>query len=86
MLKLEFQPSFFRGFKKLSMALRLEAKEKMKLFAQDPDSPFLKTHKLKGRLAGRWSFSVNYRYRMVFIFMDKNTAPLLIIGDHQIYQ
>jgi len=34
---------------------------------------------------GRWSFSVNYKIRIVFVYAEKNEVALLIIGDHNIY-
>lgn len=46
---------------------------------------FLKTHKLKGHLGGRFSFSVNYAYRIVFRYDSKNAVVLLSVGTHAVY-
>lgn len=43
--------------------------------------PRLKTHKLTGRLKGRWAASITYEYRLVFRF-DDETVTLLAIGTH----
>jgi len=85
MLKVKFKAAFVRNYKKLPKALQQEVKEKIELFRTDPNHSFLKTHKLKGKLKNRWSFSVNYEYRIVFLYESKNTAVLLAVGNHDIY-
>jgi len=86
MIKIIYKPSFVRALKKLPKALIQEAKEKIELFRVDQNHSFLKTHKLKGPLSGRWSFSVNYQYRIVFRYESKNVVILLNIGDHDVYK
>lgn len=82
-----FTPQFRRQFKKLSVALQEETFEKIALFEDLNQHASLRIHKLKGRMDGRWSFSVNYRYRIVFMWERQNeSAILLAIGDHAIYQ
>lgn len=84
--KLYYKPSFIRQLKKLPLALQDEAKEKISLFKENPEHPFLKTHKLKGRLAGYYSFSVNYTYRIIFKYLTENQVTLLAVGNHNIYK
>lgn len=84
--ELYYKPSFIRELKKLPLPLQIEAKEKIILFQKNSEHSFLKTHKLKGRLSGRYSFSVNYAYRIVFNYVPNNQAVLLAIGDHDIYK
>lgn len=86
MITVLYKPTFIRQYKKFSSALQLEVKEKIELFRTDPKHSFLKTHKLKGRLKGFWSFSVNYEYRIVFQYESKNSAALLAIGTHDVYK
>lgn len=86
MIKVVYTPIFVRQYKKLPKALQEEIKEKISLFAEDPFHSFLKTHKLKGRLKGFISFSVNYDYRIVFEWDDKETAALLKVGNHDVYK
>jgi addiction module RelE/StbE family toxin len=86
-MQVSFTPQFRRQFKKLSQALQEEAFEKMERFEDLDQHEALRVHKLKGRMEGRWSFSVNYRYRIVFMWEIKNeSAVLLAIGDHAVYQ
>lgn len=84
-MKITYSPKFLRRFKRLEQELQIEAKEKIKLFGQDPSPQFLKTHKLNGRL-NQYSFSVNYKYRIVFTYISKEEAYFLTIGNHSIYQ
>ena len=87
-LEVRYKPSFLREFKKLETALQEEVREKLILFASPKNHTTLHVHKLHGLLTGRWSFSVNYRYRIVFTYEDKKKSivVLLAIGDHKVYQ
>lgn len=82
-----FKPSFVRQFDKLGASLQEEVLEKIDLFRNPKNHKLLKVHKLHGHLAGRYSFSVNYRYRIVFIYIDKKqtSVALLAFGDHSVY-
>ena len=55
------------------------------LFHEDPFSPQLKTHKLTGKLKDFWSFSIDYQYRIIFEFADKDIIWFHSIGTHAIY-
>lgn len=88
-MNIVYKPKFLRQFKKLPQALQDEAREKMTLFAENTNHPFLKTHKLRGPLKGFWSFSVNYKDRIVFQYEKlegQERIALLAIGDHRIYK
>ena len=53
--------------------------------AEDAFHPALKTHKLKGELAGSWACSAGYDLRIVFTFVqhDGQEAILLeTVGTH----
>ncbi len=82
-----YSPTFIRLLKALPPAVREEAVERIEWFKRPDRRAALKIHKLKGRLKGRLSFSVNYRFRVVFTYLRKNprTAFLLAIGDHSVY-
>lgn len=84
-IKIHFKPTFVRGFKKMEKNLQEEALEKIELFKDAKNHKQLKVHKLHGVLANRYSFSVNYRFRIVFVYLSKSEAVLLAIGDHEVY-
>mgnify|MGYP001565549081 FL=1 len=87
-LDIKYAPAFLRKLKKLETGLREEAIEKIELFTSEENHKILKLHKLKGRFGGCYSFSVNYKTRIVFMYIakSKKEAVLLAIGDHDIYK
>jgi len=85
MIEIEYAPSFLKQLKKCEKRLQEEATEKIKLFRDRANHKMLEVHKLKGKLAGKYGFSVNYRDRVVFKWLADNTAGLLAIGDHSVY-
>lgn len=86
MLTIFYTPGFVREYDKLPIRLQEEVKERIELFRANPQNPFLRLHKLKGVLRKRWSFSVNYSYRIVFEYDSKNSVALLSVGNHSIYE
>ncbi len=85
-MEIAYKPSFLRQFKKLPPRLQEEASEKIELFKDPSNHKALKVHKLKGDLAGRLSFSVNYKHRIVFAWEVQNKSAILLgFGDHSIY-
>lgn len=85
-MEIIYSPSFIRQFSKLEKDLQEEVVEKIELFQENPKNRQLKVHKLKGRLKGRYSFSVNYKTRIVFLYTSKREAALLAVGDHDVYK
>ena len=86
MILISFKPTFVRQMNKLEKDLADEVFEKIELFKNDKNHNSLKVHKLHGKMLGRFSFSVNYKYRIVFKYEQKNQAVLLDIGDHDMYK
>lgn len=83
---ISYKPSFVREFKKLPPDLREEALERIALFRNIDNHQKLKVHKLKGRLANFYSFSVTYSHRIVFSYESKDEVVFLAIGDHSVYK
>ena len=53
--------------------------------AEDALQPALKTHKLKGELAGSWACSAGYDLRIVFQFVQHEDAEAILlqtVGTH----
>ena len=53
--------------------------------SSDAAHPSLRSHKLKGRLAGSWACSAGYDLRIVFEFVEdegEETILLLAMGTH----
>ena len=68
-------------------SLRSEVERTLNLLEQDVFEPSLETHKLKGKLAGRWACTVERDLRIVFRFVriegeQEDVIQLLRIGTH----
>lgn len=84
-MKIFYSPRFSRQYKKLPQEIRVKAREKEVIFRANPYDNLLKTHKLNGKLADFWSFSVDYKIRIIFEFQEKDVVIFHDIGDHDIY-
>ena len=85
MIELIWDQKFKKSLKKRlgkSDELTDKFKSKIKLFEEDPFNPILRTHKLSGILKDYWAFSIDYNLRVIFKFIDSNTALLIDIGTH----
>ena len=83
---IRYSSKFERVYKKLSLKEKLIAEKREKIFRQNPFDPRLKTHKLKGKLKDKWSFSLTYSQRVLFNFYKDGEVIFYDIGDHKIYQ
>jgi addiction module RelE/StbE family toxin len=90
MSRLVWSKTFVRAYKKAIQrhpGLAADIEETLRKLVHDPFDPRLRTHKLKGKLAGTWACSVGYDLRLVFEFVkgpDKEDELLLIeIGTHE---
>ncbi len=81
-----YSSHFKRALKRYSKKQKNFIKKHIELFLKDPFHPSLKTHKLKGKLKGYWSFSINYELRVLFEFIDEDTVGFVDIGTHSIYR
>ncbi len=81
-----FKASFLRTLKHLDRDLYDEAVEKIELLKDAGNHQSLKVHKLHGSLSDYWSFSVNYKIRIIFQYESKTSVVLLAIGDHDVYK
>lgn len=77
-----FTTHFQRKYRRLSPDQKLLAEKKETIFRADAFDPRLRTHKLKGRLEGRWAFSVSSDLRIVFRFVSDAEALFLDVGAH----
>ena len=83
---IRYTSKFERAYKKLSLEEKIIAEGREKIFRKDPFNSRLKTHKLKGKLKNRWSFSLTYSQRVLFNFYEDSEVIFYDIGNHRIYQ
>lgn len=84
-MKVVYHPNFIRQYKKFPINLKIEIKEKIKIFIENSTNPSLKTHKLHGKMKHLYSFSINYHWRIVFE-IENDEAFFLEIGTHDMYK
>ena len=85
-MNIDYSPEFVRRFKKLPKELKLKALEREEIFRKDQFDSRLKTHKLSGKLNGRYAFWIDLKNRIVFSFVNKKLARFLSVGNHDIYK
>lgn len=74
--------NFDRRYKKLPRHLKIKAEEREKIFVVSPFDPRLETHKLHGKDKDHWSYSIDRRYRIKFLFLKDGNVLYLSIGTH----
>jgi mRNA-degrading endonuclease RelE of RelBE toxin-antitoxin system len=84
--EIKVSPLFEEHYKKLPKKIKEKAKEKEKIFRENPFHPLLRTHKLHGKDKDCWAFWIDYKYRIKFIFLSDNEVLFLDIGPHNIYK
>jgi len=85
-MEIDYSPEFVRRFKRLPKNLKLKALEKEKIFRKNKFDSQLKTHKLKGKLRGRYAFWINSKNRIIFSFNNPQLIYFLSVGSHDIYK
>lgn len=84
-MKIYYSRKFAREYKKLPKNVKKLAEEKEPVFRNNPFDPALKTHHLEGKLKAFWSFSIDYKYRIIFEFHAKGAVWFHSVGGHDIY-
>jgi addiction module RelE/StbE family toxin len=87
---LSWSPSFkraFRRYNKRHPQARITIEITIRNLVEDPFTPSLDTHKLKGDLSGLWACSVAHDCRIVFEFisvkgLNEDGILLVDIGTH----
>ncbi len=90
MKTLVWNDSFRRAFKRLvrkNPGMQAKVFSALATLEQDPFSPSLKAHKLKGNLGGLWACSVEHDCRIIFEFKQDSASSeafifLINIGSH----
>jgi len=74
--------NFDKSFKKKDKFVQDKARERIKLFRQDPFNILLNNHTLIGEHKDKRSFNVTGDYRIIFCYTNENTVAFLDIGTH----
>lgn len=85
MLTIHVSTRFHRSFRRIPKTVKDDFAKQITQFQVEPFDPTLRTHKLSGGLAGRYSFYLRDGYRVLFEFMSDNVVLLVNIGSHDEY-
>lgn len=80
-MRVKASSRFLRRARKLRPPRDELLRAALRRFAEDPQDPLLRTHKLKGDLAGYWAFRVDDDLRVLFRW-DGEVCFLVAIGTH----
>ncbi len=81
-MQVVWSSGFKHSFKKITKKqpqLKSKIIETLRLLANNPFDPVLKSHKLTGQLDGLWSCSVAYDCRIIFDFAEDGQLLEMII-------
>lgn len=84
-MKVSFTRPFLKRLNKYEEDFQEEVLEKIEEFKDLENHKKLRVHKLHGGFSHFYSFSINYKTRIVFEYISKTEVALLSIGDHDIY-
>ncbi|MFA6991942.1 MAG: type II toxin-antitoxin system mRNA interferase toxin, RelE/StbE family [Candidatus Gracilibacteria bacterium] len=83
--EIHYNEEFKKRFLSLPRVIQKKTCKAEILFKQNPFYPSLRLHKLKGKLEGLWSISIDKKYRLIFKSMDDGVVLFISIGLHAIY-
>lgn len=84
-MKINRSTRFKRSFKKLPPHVQDDFDQKIKIFFSSPFHPSLRTHRLSGNLADYYGFYLQDGFRVIFEFVEADSALLVNIGSHDDY-
>lgn len=84
--EIHYNSDFEDQFLSLPKKIQKKACEKEEIFRKNPFYPSLRLHKLKGRLDGLWSISIDFKYRIIFRVMEDGAILFVSVGLHAIYE
>ena len=84
--KIYYDDKYIKQLMKIPTAIKKKAIEKEKILRDNPFHPSLRLHKLKGKLEGLWSISINKKFRAIFKPQGNGEILFLSIGVHSIYE
>ena len=82
-MKVKFQESFTKQFKKLSKSQKQLVTGAIELFIEDPMHESLRNHPLRDKWASYRSVSADDNLRLHYRTIDKDTALFVAVGTHE---
>jgi len=83
--EIHYNREFEAQFAALPKIIQKKAYKMERLFRDNPFHPSLRLHKLKGKLEGLWSLSIDRKYRIIFKPLENGVLLFVSVGMHAIY-
>ena len=83
MLQITYSDRFRKHYKTLSDQEKQQFQNKLRLFAENPMHPSLRTKRIQGT-ANLFEFSVNMDIRVIWFYEGNSLVALVDIGHHDI--
>jgi mRNA-degrading endonuclease RelE of RelBE toxin-antitoxin system len=81
-MKIRITAEFKKRYGKLPPLIQKKAEKQERLFRENPFHPSLHAEKLEPKDRQVWSFRIDKSYRILFRFLDGQTAVFLTVGPH----
>lgn len=81
-MKLRFHKNFEKQYKLLNSKQKKKARERLKMFLENPFAPALNNHPLKGKYLDYRSINIGGDLRIIYKFIDNNECIFAAIGSH----
>ncbi len=81
-MKICFHKNFEKQYKKLIKKDQKRVQEKLKLFLDNPFSPILKNHPLKGKYLDYRSINISGDLRAIYKYIDSKKCIFVILDNH----
>lgn len=85
-IKVNTSKKFLKSARNLPIKIQQKYLQCFEWFLVNIHDPRLRTHKLTGRMEGKWAFWINYSIRVVFRYVSDNEVIFIDIGTHQVYK
>ena len=82
MINIIYTKAFYKSLKKKDKFVQNKARERIKIFREDPFNVLLNNHSLAGEHQNERSFNVTGDVRIIFYNINENTACFTEIGTH----
>jgi len=86
MIYIERTSAFKKKYKRIPKRIKQKAKKMEVIFQEKPFDARLRIHQLHGQKRTAWAYSIDHSYRIIFVFINKDTVLYLDIGTHEIYK
>lgn len=77
-----YERGFVKQYKKLPRKIQTRFKERLSLWAENPEDSTLRVHSLNGKYLGYWSFNVTVDIRALYRYNGDEMVIFALIGSH----